>query len=329
MDEPLLSVENVSVRFKVGRSLLTAVDDVSLQIEKGGTIGLVGESGSGKSTLGLTIVGAHDPDAGRVVFDGKDRADLTQEELRRFHTRVQMIFQDPYSSLDPQMKVGAIIAEPLKVHRLGSRDEIAERVGQLLEEVGLFRGAVDRYPTQFSGGQRQRISIARALALRPWLLIADEPVSALDVSIQAQVIRLLGEVKEEFGLTTLVIAHDLALVYQITDRMTVMYLGQVVEEGPTEDVVFNPQHPYTASLLSATPIPDPGIERTRARIILHGEPPSALTPPPGCRFHTRCPIAQPICSEQSPPLVEVGAQRAACFFPGELGSLLHSKERTR
>ncbi len=323
MDDPLLSVEGVSVRFRVGRSMLTAVDDVSLRVDEGATVGLVGESGSGKSTLGLTIVGAHQPDEGRIVFDGRDRARLGREELRRFHTRVQMIFQDPYSSLDPQMKVGAIIAEPLKVHHFGGRDQIAERVIQLLEGVGLPRGAADRYPTQFSGGQRQRITIARALALQPELLIADEPVSALDVSIQAQVIRLLDDVKREFGLTTIVIAHDLALVYQITDRIAVMYLGQIVEEGPTTEVVYDPQHPYTASLLSATPVPDPEVERSRKRIVLSGEPPSAISPPKACRFHTRCPIARPVCSEVAPPLVEVAeGRKVACHYAGEIGPVL-------
>ena len=323
MAEPLLAVRDLVVRFKVGRRFLTAVDEVSLDVNRGETFGLVGESGSGKSTFGLTVVRAHYPDSGSVVFDGTELAELSERDLRPFRTRMQMIFQDPYASLDPHMQVGKAIAEPLRIHRLVPPSEEADRVTQLLEAVGLSGDASSRYPVQFSGGQRQRISIARALAVEPELLIADEPVSALDVSIQAQVIRLLADVKEEFGLTTIIIAHDLALVYQVTDRVAVMYLGQIVEEGPTSEVVFNPQHPYTAALLSATPVPDPAVERTRERIVLRGDPPSALTPPSGCRFHTRCPIAQPVCSVEAPPLDRrIPDHRVACHFAGEIGPVL-------
>ncbi len=322
-DHPLLQVEDLVVRFRVARRKLTAVDHVSLEIAKGETVGLVGESGSGKTTLGLTVMRAHDPDQGRIVFDGVDITALNERELRPLRRRMQMIFQDPYASLDPRMKVGAIVSEPMRVHRSGSKEEIRERVASLLQAVGLPKNAVDRYPSQFSGGQKQRISIARALALDPEMLVADEPVSALDVSIQAQVIAVLEEVRQRFGLTSLIIAHDLALVYQVTDRIAVMYLGQIVETGPTDQVVFDPQHPYTASLLSASPVADPQLERKRQRIVLHGDPPSPIDPPPACRFHTRCPIARPVCSEEAPPLTEVDAGRwVACHFAGEIGPVL-------
>jgi oligopeptide/dipeptide ABC transporter ATP-binding protein len=320
---PLVETHDLVVRFKVGRAYLTAVDHVSLSIGRGQTLGLVGESGSGKTTFGLTVMRAHEPDHGRIIFDGTDITDHSERELRPVRRRMQMIFQDPYASLDPKMKVGAIVAEPMRVHRTATNAEIRARVDTLLTAVGLPKAAAGRYPSQFSGGQRQRISIARALALEPELLVADEPVSALDVSIQAQVIAVLNEVREQFGLTTLVIAHDLALVYQITDQIAVMYLGKIVEEGPTSDVVFDPKHPYTASLLSASPVPDPHQERQRQRIVLHGDPPSALAPPPGCRFHPRCPIARDVCSREAPRLQEVVAgHRVACHFPGELGPVL-------
>lgn len=323
MSEPILATRDLVVRFKTGRRFLTAVDHVSLEVGRKETFGLVGESGSGKTTFGLTVVRAHAPDDGQILFDGTDLAPLSERALRPFRTQMQMIFQDPFASLDPHMKVGSIIGEPLKIHKLVPKTGVKERVTELLEAVGLPGDAAGRYPSQFSGGQRQRISIARALAVQPELLIADEPVSALDVSIQAQVIQLLHDVKEEFGLTTIIIAHDLALVYQVTDRIAVMYLGQIVELGPTGEVVFNPQHPYTASLLSATPVPDPAVERNRERIVLRGDPPSALRPPSGCRFHTRCPIARPVCAETQPLLGEVSEGHAvACHFAGEMGPVL-------
>lgn len=328
MGDPLLQTEHLTVRFKVRRRRLTAVDDVTLSVHRGKTLGLVGESGSGKSTFGLAVMRATKIDAGSVIFDGTDITDLTERELRPMRTRMQMIFQDPFASLDPGLRVGAAIAEPLRVHGLVGRDNRKTRVSELLQAVGLSAAAADRYPRQFSGGQRQRISIARALAVQPELLIADEPVSALDVSIQAQVMSVLDEVKEEFGLTTIVIAHDLALVYQVTDRIAVMYLGQIVEEGPTPEVVFEPLHPYTASLLSATPIPEPEIERNRERIVLRGDPPSAISPPKACRFHTRCPIARPVCSEVAPPLEDVApGRRVACHFPGEIGPVIEITPR--
>lgn len=319
----MLEIKDLVVRFRVGRRFLTAVDGVSLSVNRGETVGLVGESGSGKSTLGLAAVLALRAESGRVVFNGTDLSELSERELRPHRSRMQMVFQDPFASLDGQMQVGSIIAEPLKVHRIVAPSEVESRVAELLDAVGLPADARTRYPRQFSGGQRQRISIARALALQPELLIADEPVSALDVSIQAQIVGLLDQVKQQFGLTTLVIAHDLALVYQITDRVAVMYLGQIVEEGPTESIVFDPQHPYTAALLSATPVTDPDIERERERIILRGDPPSAISPPQGCRFHTRCPIARPVCAEKSPPLEEdTSGRKVACHYAGELGPVL-------
>jgi oligopeptide/dipeptide ABC transporter ATP-binding protein len=318
--DTLLEVSDLTVRFKTGRRFLTAVDHVSLDVTRGETFGLVGESGSGKSTFGLTVMRAHAPDAGQIVFDGTDISTLSDKEMRPYRTHMQMIFQDPYASLDPHMKVSAILAEPLRIHRIVPKAQISEKVTSLLEAVGMPAEAAQRYPSQFSGGQRQRISIARALAVEPELLIADEPVSALDVSIQAQVMALLNDVKSRFGLTTIVIAHDLALVYQVTDRIAVMYLGQIVELGPTAEVVFGPQHPYTAALLSATPMPDPEVERSRERIVLRGEPPSALSPPSGCRFHTRCPIAQDVCSDTPPPLTEASqGHLVACHFAGQIG----------
>jgi oligopeptide/dipeptide ABC transporter ATP-binding protein len=324
MADRLLHTEELTVRFKVGRGHLTAVDSVSLSVDRGETVGLVGESGSGKSTFGLAVMGAVHADSGRVVFDGEEITGLSERDLRPFRTRMQMIFQDPFASLDPGLKVGAAIAEPIKVNGLLPRAEVHPRVAELLHAVGLPAAAAGRYPRQFSGGQRQRISIARALAVRPELLIADEPVSALDVSIQAQVMAVLDDVKREFGLTTIVIAHDLALVYQVTDRVAVMYLGQIIEEGPTPDVVFKPLHPYTASLLSATPIPEPELERQRERIVLHGDPPSAISPPPACRFHTRCPIARPVCSVEAPPMAEVEpGRKVACHFAGEVAPVIN------
>ncbi|MCY4651313.1 MAG: ABC transporter ATP-binding protein [bacterium] len=326
MTAPLLRTEDVVVRFRVGRRSLTAVDRVSLSVPKGETVGLVGESGSGKTTFGLAVMRAIDPNHGRVVFDGVDLTALGERRMRPFRRRMQMIFQDPFASLDPKMKVGRIISEPMRIHSIGDRQEIASRVSSLLEAVGLPSDTVQRYPTQFSGGQKQRISIARALATDPEFLVADEPVSALDVSIQAQVIAVLDQVKKRFGLTTLIIAHDLALVYQVTDRIAVMYLGQIVEEGPTADVVFDPRHPYTASLLSASPVPDPEVERTRERIVLRGDPPSPISPPSACRFHTRCPIARPVCATETPALVSCGPNRTvACHFPGELGPVLDGR----
>lgn len=321
---PLIEVRDLHVRFRLDRHReLPAVRGVNLSVAPKETVGLVGESGSGKSTLARTLMRAHEPTSGMVTFDGVDISRMSERQLRPFRPRMQMVFQDPYGSLDPRMSVGKIVSEPLRVHRRGSRDQIAERVNDLLAQVGLPTGSASRHPAQFSGGQRQRISIARALALGPELLVADEPVSALDVSVQAQILELLAEVRDEFGLATLVIAHDLALVHQITERVAVMYLGEIVEEGSTDEVVFDPQHPYTASLLAATPMPDPRVERHRERIVLAGEPPSPISPPSGCTFHPRCPIARDRCRTEVPAFVDRGKGRpVACHYAGELGPII-------
>lgn len=317
-DEPVMAAERVSVRFAVGRRTLTAVDDVSLALYRGRTVALVGESGSGKSTLAMTMMRATAPDEGRVLFRGQDITHLSERRLKPLRRHFQMVFQDPYASLDPRLTVERVIAEPLRAHGLGDRAAIRARVEEVLGRVGLPASAMRRYPAQFSGGQRQRISIARALAARPSVIIADEPVSALDVSIQAQIVGLLAEIQEVEDLAYLVIAHDLALVHHISDRVVVLYLGRVMEEGPTEAVVAFPQHPYTAALLSATPTPD---DPQRERIVLAGEPPSPIDRPSGCVFHTRCPIARPKCAVETPPLVPIDSERTvACFFPGELAS---------
>lgn len=313
---PVLKANDLRVEFAVGHRRLIAVDGVSLQVSAGETLALVGESGSGKSTIALTLMRAHQPDSGQIFFEDKDITRLSERRLKPVRRRLQMVIQDPYASLDPRMTIGRVIAEPLVAHRWGNRRTIDARVVELLEQVGLPPDAASRYPGQFSGGQRQRVSIARALALEPSMIIADEPVSALDMSIQAQIINLLGTIQTERNLAYLVIAHDLALVHQISNRVAVLYLGQVVEEGPTDAVVWSPQHPYTAALLSATPTPD---SPTRERIVLAGDPPSAIDRPSGCVFHPRCPIARSQCAAQAPPVVETGAgHRVACFFPGEL-----------
>jgi oligopeptide/dipeptide ABC transporter ATP-binding protein len=321
MSAPLLSAAGLSVSFPVGNRRLVAVDDVSLTVDADETVALVGESGSGKSTVALTLARAHDPDAGTVYFDGTDVTALRGRALRPFRRRLQLILQNPYASLDPRFTVHDVVAEPLRVHRWGTSADISRRVEMLLDQVGLPATAARRYPVQFSGGQRQRISIARALALGPDLVIADEPVSALDVSIQAQIVNLLAEIQEASGVAYLVIAHDLALVHQIATRVLVMYLGRVVEAGPVDDVVATPLHPYTAALLSATPLPDR--DRRRRRIVLRGEPPSAIDRPTGCPFHPRCPIARERCAAEAPALVERTARReVACFYPGEIGPVL-------
>jgi oligopeptide/dipeptide ABC transporter ATP-binding protein len=313
----LLEVRDLSVSFRVGRARLQALDRVSLSLARGETLGLVGESGSGKSTLARALMLGLRPDSGEILFDGAPVSRLKGAGLKAFRRRMQMVFQDPYSSLDPRMSIARILAEPLAAHGIGTRAERAATIAALLAKVGLPADAASRLPSQFSGGQRQRIAIARALALSPELLIADEPVSALDVSIQAQIVNLLRDLKEERGIAMLVIAHDLALVHQMSDRIAVLYLGRVVEEGPADAVVAAPLHPYTAALLSASPQPDP--RAASRRIVLKGEPPSALDRPSGCAFHPRCPVARPRCAEAAPPLAEAAeGRRAACFFPGEL-----------
>ncbi len=322
----LLELRGVAKHFPVRGGLfgrgrihaaLRAVDGVDLTVARGECLALVGESGSGKTTLGLCAMGLVRPTAGRVVFAGEELGALDPSDLRRLRRRFQMVFQDPDASLDPRMRVGAILAEPLEAHRLGTAADRRRRVDELLEAVELPAAVADRYPHQLSGGQRQRVGIGRALATGPELLIADEPVSALDVSVRAQVVNLLARLQERYRLALVVIAHDLAVVEQIADRVAVLYLGKVVEEGTREAIFASPLHPYTVSLLSAVPVAEP--TRRRRRIVLGGEPPSPSKPPPGCPFHPRCPIARPRCALEAPPLVERSpGHRAACFYPGEL-----------
>lgn len=290
-----------------------AVDGLDFEIERGETLGLVGESGCGKSTTGRSILQLYRPTAGEVLFEGKDLAKLQGEELRKMRRNMQMIFQDPYASLNPRMTVGDIIGEPLEVHNIAKGKEKKERVQELLQIVGLNPYFVNRYPHEFSGGQRQRIGVARALAVQPDFIVCDEPISALDVSIQAQIINLLEELQTKFNLTYLFIAHDLSVVRHISDRVAVMYLGKIVELTDRNSLYNNPLHPYTKALLSAVPIPDPNIEERRERIILVGDVPSPVNPPQGCRFHTRCPLAIDICKRVDPEFRDVGANHhVAC-----------------
>ena len=315
---PLLRAENVVKRFPAGLgATVKAVESVSLEIYPGETVGLVGESGCGKSTLGRLITQLLPVTSGNVFFDGVDLTKLRGEKLRQYRRQLQMIFQDPYSSLNPRMTVGDIIAEPLENFGLLRGRAKDQRVQELLKIVGLNPYFNNRYPHEFSGGQRQRIGIARALALRPQLIVADEPISALDVSIQAQIINLMQDLQKEFKLTYLFIAHDLSVVRHISDRVMVMYLGKIVEVADSVEIYRNPRHPYTKALLSAIPIPDPEIQSKRRIVALSGEIPSPVNPPSGCRFHTRCPIAQlpTPCADQEPPLEEKAHDhRAACFF---------------
>ena len=320
---PLLDVRNLKVHFPVRQGAFAratgtvkAVDDVTFDIEPGETLGLVGESGCGKSTLGRAVVRLVEPTDGSIHFDGQNVTDLSKRELRARRRQFQMIFQDPIGSLNPRMTVRQILSEPLDIHRLKTgASERQERIGSLLNEVGLHPDHAARYPHEFSGGQRQRIGIARALAVEPKLIVCDEPVSALDVSIQAQIINLLQELQNELGLAYLFIAHDLAVVEHISRRVLVMYLGKIVESGSSRQVIQEPKHPYTQALISAAPRLDAS---PKGRIVVGGELPSPINPPSGCAFHTRCPLAQEVCRAEPPPLREiVPGQRAACHFAGD------------
>lgn len=313
----LVRIEDLKTHFHAGRGNGTvhAVDGVSLTLRRGEAVGLVGESGSGKSTLARTVIRLEKPTSGRVLFDGTDISNLTARALRPYRRRVQMVFQDPYASLNPRMRVGDIVGEPLIVHEHLSCKAASHRAEELLERVGLPTGAARRYPHEFSGGQRQRVGIARALAVSPDLIVADEPVSALDVSIRAQLLNLLKDLQREFNLSFLFISHDLGVVRYVCDRVAVMYLGQIVEQGSCESVFTAPSHPYTQALISAIPVPDPAIERFRDTQLVDDEMPSPIAPPSGCRFHTRCPHVMSQCRTVQPAAIQVGEDhRASCVL---------------
>jgi oligopeptide/dipeptide ABC transporter ATP-binding protein len=323
--EPLVEVENLKMYFPIKSGLLVdrevarvhAVDDVSFTIGRGETLGLVGESGCGKSTLSRCVIRLLDPTDGTVRFGGKDITHLGRGAMRPLRSEMQMVFQDPYASLNPRKRVGQIIGDPLRLHgKAKGATDAKQRVQGLLERVGLSPEHYNRYPHEFSGGQRQRIGVARALALEPKLIVADEPVSALDVSIQAQIVNLLESLQAEFELTFVFVAHDLSVVRHVSDRVGVMYLGKLVEVSPADDLYAKPIHPYTVALLSAIPIPDPKRNSARERIVLRGDVPSPIDPPPACRFHTRCPRASEVCAKIEPPLVDYGnGHLAACHHP--------------
>ena len=324
-DGVLVQVEGLKKHFPITRGIIVqrqvgairAVDGVTFDIYRGETLGLVGESGCGKTTTGRTILQLYRPTAGRVIFDGIDLTAVKGSELRRTRQRIQMIFQDPYASLNPRMTIARIISEPLRTHKLASGREQVERVQELLQIVRLNPRFINRYPHEFSGGQRQRIGVARALASDPEFIVCDEPISALDVSIQAQVVNLLEDLQDELGLTYLFIAHDLSMVRHICNRVAVMYLGKIVELAQKDELYDHPIHPYTQALLSAVPVPDPPLERKRQRIILEGDVPSPADPPPGCHFRTRCPVAGKICSEEEPPWRDMGGGHfVACHSRG-------------
>ena len=320
----LVDVRDLKMHFPLTQGIIRqrvigyvrAVDGISFSIERGQTLGLVGESGSGKTTIGRTIVRLYKPTAGQILFGDKDLAKMEGEELRLARQRIQMIFQDPFASLNPRYTIGSLIAEPMHIYKVASNAEIRERTAELLNVVGLRPEYTDRYPHEFSGGQRQRIAVARAISINPEFVIADEPVSALDVSIRAQVLNLLQRLQKQFDLTYLFVSHDLSVVRHVADRIAVMYLGRIVELADRDELYASPKHPYTKALLSAVPIPDPQIEKRRKRIILSGDLPSPVNIPSGCRFHTRCPMAQEIC-RQVEPLYEAKEGRehyAACHF---------------
>jgi oligopeptide/dipeptide ABC transporter ATP-binding protein len=330
----LLRIEDLIMHFPITRGIIFqrkigavhAVDGVSLDIPRGQTVGLVGESGSGKSTIGRCLVRLYNPTSGHMYLDGVDLAAVEGGQLRSIRRRVQMIFQDPYASLDPRFTVGSLIAEPMIIHRVGNRREIRRRTEELLRTVGLNPSFIDRYPHEFSGGQRQRIAIARAISTGPQFIIADEPVSALDVSIRAQILNLMQRLQKQLGLTYLFVSHDLSVVRHVAQRTAVMYLGKLMEVADGDGIYTNPLHPYTAALLSAVPIADPKVEKQRSRIVLRGDLPSPINIPSGCRFHTRCPIAKPICREVEPPLEAKTSDGhlAACHFSNEVSDLVRS-----
>ena len=331
----LVDVRDLKMHFPLTRGIIfqkvvghvRAVDGVSFSIERGQTLGLVGESGSGKTTIGRTIVRLYKPTSGQVLFGDTDLAKVNGEGLRQIRRRVQMVFQDPFASLNPRYTIGSLIAEPMHVYNIGSSSEIREKTAELLSVVGLRAEYIDRYPHEFSGGQRQRIAVARALAINPEFVIADEPVSALDVSVRAQVLNLLQRLQKQFNLTYLFVSHDLSVVRHVADRIAVMYLGKIVELADRDELYATPKHPYTQALLSAVPIPDPKVEKRRQRVILSGDLPSPINIPSGCRFHTRCPMAQQICREVEPAFeAKEGREHyAACHFSEEV-SLVSKRE---
>jgi oligopeptide transport system ATP-binding protein len=320
--EKILQVKDLRMWFPINRGVMQrhvgdvkAVDGISFDIYRGETLGLVGESGCGKSTTGRAILQLYRPTGGEVIFNDKDLTVLKGDQLRAMRRQMQMIFQDPYASLNPRMTVGNIVGEPLEVHNIGNKSERMDRVRELLAVVGLNPYFINRYPHEFSGGQRQRIGVARALAVNPSFIVCDEPISALDVSIQAQVINLLEDLQDQFGLTYLFIAHDLSVVRHISDRIAVMYLGKIMELADRDELYKNPMHPYTQALLSAVPIPDPVVEEKRQRIILEGDVPSPANPPKGCNFSTRCPKAMDVCREQEPEFRDYGdGHHVACWL---------------
>ena len=334
----LVEVQGVSKHFPVrsghflrsGHEVVHAVDDVDLAIRHGETLGLVGETGCGKSTLARCITRLYDLTAGRVIFDGTDISSMTRRKMRPFRRRIQMIFQDPYGSLNPRRRVGSIIGDPFAIHGVADGDDRKARVQELMRLVGLNPEHYNRFPAEFSGGQRQRIGVARALALQPDLIVADEPVSALDVSIQAQVINLLADVQDQYSLTYLFIAHDLSVVRHVSDRVAVMYLGKIVEIAPRDDLYERPRHPYTFALLSAVPTTDPDQADRRARVLLSGDVPSPIAQPSGCRFHPRCPKAKARCAIEEPLLTALAGDapehRFACHYPMADGEILESGE---
>ncbi len=320
---PIVKVENLTKHFPIKKNALArrkagnvkAVDGISFEIAPGETLGMVGESGCGKTTAGRTIIKLYEPTGGKIYFEGEDITDISPSAMRSYRSKMQIIFQDPFASLNPRHTIGRIIAAPFEIQNITPEGGVKRAVQTLMERVGLNPEHYNRFPHEFSGGQRQRIGIARSIALKPKFIVADEPVSALDVSIQAQIINLLDDLQTEFGMSFLFIAHDLSVVQHISDRVAVMYLGKIMEIAPTTDLYAAPHHPYTKALLSAVPVPDPHTERTRERILLHGDLPSPMNPPTGCVFNTRCWKAQDRCRIDEPELLQIGASSVACHFP--------------